>query len=69
MLPNIENTDALILNYERNERTKTFRISIYEEKVNDTSAILGKLILGKGRLGNAGNNGGVLKRYITLTAR
>lgn len=75
MLPNIEHTDNLILNYEKNERTKTktFRINVYEERVNETSAILGQLILGKAILGNAntntGDTGGVLKCCITLAAR
>jgi hypothetical protein len=78
MLPNIENTDALILNFEKNERTKTktFRISVYEGKVSSTSStssILGKLVLGKAILGNATTNnddtGGALKCCITLAAR
>ena len=72
MLPNIENTDALILNYEKNElaKTKTYRIKVYEEKISETNAILGQLILGKAVLGNADNGtGGALRCYITLTAK
>ena len=74
----MENIDDLILNFEKNERTKTktFRINIYNEKASSTdvtSAILGQLVLGKAILGNASTNtndtGGVLKSYITLTAR
>lgn len=72
MLPNIENTDALTLNFEKSERTKTFRIGLYKEKVNITNALLGQLVLGTAILGNKGTNtndtGGVLQSYITLTA-
>ena len=55
MLPNIENTDDLILDFEENEqfKTKTFRINVSEQIVSNTiiSSILGKLILGKCYLG------------------
>ena len=39
MLPNIENTDNLILDFEENKqsKTQTFRINIYEQKVSVTS--------------------------------
>ena len=58
MLPNMENIDDLILDFEEKEesKTQTYRINI-DAKVNavtDASAILGRLILGKAKLGNKG---------------
>lgn len=55
MLPNMENADDLILDFEENEKnkTQTYRINFVEQKSSGTNAILGKLILGKAVLGNA----------------
>lgn len=58
MLPDMGNTDDLILDFEENEqnKTQTYYINFVGQNQGGTSAILGQLILGKAVLGNATPN-------------